>query len=209
MSKFIFLYLQLVFVICNFGRRYDTLLFFNSVKKSIVSIASSFSKYFLSLPNFDRRQADPRSIIIAIVSIQDGQYYEFGNKYDDTCEKIIEENCESNMQMMRVKDTKGIHVRGKYVIPLDVNLIGHKIFSNDHWKFVKQLDIVLHIVKLFHSLVLHNLNCLIFFFNPSSLIEIKLNSFLFELTSAVNVFNSSRSFAISFKLLLLFIQAKL
>jgi len=49
--------------------------------------------------------------------------------------------------------------------------------------------------------------CLIFFLNPSSLIEIILNSFLFAWTSVVKVFNSSRSFAISFTLLLLFMQA--
>lgn len=51
--------------------------------------------------------------------------------------------------------------------------------------------------------------CLIFILNPSSLIEIILNSFLFKFTSVVKVFNSSRNFVTLSKLLLLLIQSSI
>uniref|UniRef100_A0A2S2NJR4 KRAB-A domain-containing protein 2 n=1 Tax=Schizaphis graminum TaxID=13262 RepID=A0A2S2NJR4_SCHGA len=35
----------------------------------------------VSLPDVDRGRADPRNIIFAVVSIEDGQYYKLGNKY--------------------------------------------------------------------------------------------------------------------------------
>jgi len=35
----------------------------------------------VSLPDVDRGRADPKNIIFAIVSIEDGQYYNLGNKY--------------------------------------------------------------------------------------------------------------------------------